>query len=107
MADSTAGSWTENFKKLPPDAQERVQGWLGTQMFIARELGLEREVWLRYVEWALAHPFDYSFLGKEGVELLAATQDKVVSGAQDKARNAAIGGRGPVAAGALTNPARA
>ena len=42
---TTQDNWTfeEAYKKLPPDAQERVQAWLGTQMFIARELALPRE----------------------------------------------------------------
>lgn len=103
----TSNAWVDAFKKLPADAQQRVQGWLGTQMFIARELGLEREQWFQYVEWALAHPFDYGFLGQEGINLLAATQDAVVNAAGDKARAAVLGTHQAPAGGALTNPAAA
>ena len=107
MAENS-NSWAEAFKKLPADAQQRVQGWLGTQMFMARELGLEREQWFQYVEWALSHPFDYSFLGQEGINLLAATQDAVVKSSGDKARAAVLGSQGaPSSGGALTNPVQA
>lgn len=99
--------WLEAFKKLPADAQERVQSWLGTQAFIARELGLQRDAWLAYVEWAMSHPFDYSFLGDEGVNLLAATQDAVVNAAAEKARAQMIGGEPAANMGALTNPVQA
>lgn len=103
---TTQDNWTfeEAYKKLPPDAQERVQAWLGTQMFIARELALPRETWLGYVEWALRNPFDYSFLGEEGIQLLAAVGDSMVNAAQEKARSLAVGGAPKAAGGALTNP---
>lgn len=107
MAADEKNSWLETFKKLPPDAQERVQAWLGTQMFIARELGLEKEAWLKYVEWALGHPFDLRFLGEEGVSLLAASADGVVNAEAEKARAAAVGSAPAAPTGALTNPAAA
>ena len=105
MAVDEKNPWMETFQKLPPDAQGRVQAWLGTQMFIARELGLEKEAWLKYVEWALAHPFDLRFLGEEGVNLLANTADGVVDAEAEKARAAAVGARPAAPTGALTNPA--
>lgn len=81
-------SWQESFQKLPPDVQARVQAWIGTQMFIARELGLEREAWFDYVAWAFRQPLDFSFMGQDGAEALAQLQDHVTSTAD--ARRAAI-----------------
>jgi hypothetical protein len=60
-------AFEETYKKLPPDAQQRVQAWMGSQMFIAHELGLGKDEWLKYVSWAFLNPLDFSFAG-EGAE---------------------------------------
>jgi len=70
-------------------------------------LGLHREEWFQYVEWALTHPFAFSFLGQDGINLLAASQDGVVDSGGEKARSDVMGGQKKASAGALTNPAHA
>jgi hypothetical protein len=84
-------SFEEAYKKLPPDAQQRVQGWMGTQMFIARELGLTPEAWFDHVAWAFKNPLDFSFMGKDGVEVVLGGSDKVESTDPGKRAAATIG----------------
>lgn len=43
-----------------------MQYWLGTQLFIAKELGIKPEQWMDYIEWALQNPMDFSFTGPIG-----------------------------------------
>lgn len=97
-------SWEEAFHKLPPDAQARVQGWIGTQMFLARELGLEKDAWFEYLAWAFRQPFDYGFLGSDGADLLAQAQDQLGSSAEAK-KAAAMIGAAPVAVPSNAPPA--
>lgn len=80
----------KTFAALPPDAQARVQSWLGTQMFLARELGLSPEDWLAEVERAFAFPFDFTFAsaGQEALEEL------VLDGAQRRAMSRVLGDTG-------------
>jgi len=56
-------SFEAAFKQLPPEHQQAIQGWLGMQMFIADNLGLPREKWFEYIDWAFDNPLDYSFMG--------------------------------------------
>lgn len=58
---TTPQEWQEAFKELEPDKQAAVQGWVNTQMFICRELGLETDAWFEYIEWAFQNPFDFTF----------------------------------------------
>ncbi len=90
-------------KKLPPEAQQRVQAWMGTQMFVARELGLSSQAWLTYVEWAFAHPLDFSFVG-QGADTTA-LEDAMSLAPADKAARKVIGAaEAPVQAAAKADP---
>ncbi len=57
-------AWKEEFEKLSPERQEAVQQWYAVQAYLAQELGLELEKWMEYVQWAFAHPLDYSFIAE-------------------------------------------
>jgi len=52
----------DQIDRLPPAQKQAVQSWLGTQMFIAKELGLESETWFKYLDWAIKNPFDFTFV---------------------------------------------
>lgn len=88
-------SFEEGLRQAPPEVQARIQAWLGTQMFIARELGLEPLAWLEHVEWAIKNPLDYSFLGEGGVALLAGAADAVERATADKERALVMGAEAP------------
>lgn len=88
-------AWEESYKKLPPEAQTRVQAWIGTQMFLARELGLTSEQWLSHVEWAFGHPLDFSFMGEDAAKLPGGSKDGVTTGPDARTAAAAIGGTTP------------
>jgi hypothetical protein len=75
------------FVALPPDGQARVQAWLGTQMFLARELGISPEDWLAEVERAFAFPFDFSFATADR----AALEELVLDGAERRAMSRLLG----------------
>ena len=36
--------------------------WFATQKVIIENTGLEIDDWFRYIQWAMDHPFDYSFI---------------------------------------------
>lgn len=63
-------SFKDAVAQLPSEQQQAMQGWLGMQMFIADNLGLEREKWFEYLDWAFENPFDYSFMG-QGLDMNA------------------------------------
>lgn len=86
----------KTFAALPPDAQARVQAWLGTQMFLARELGLSPEDWLAEVERAFAFPFDFTFASDGQVAL----EELVLDGAERRAMSRVLGDTG----GASSSP---
>jgi hypothetical protein len=52
----------DQIDRLPAAQKQAVQAWLGTQMFIAKELGLSSETWFQYIDWALKNPFDFTFV---------------------------------------------
>ena len=55
-------SFLEKVEALPEERKRAVQHWFGTQMFIAKELGLDPDDWFGYLDWALQNPLDFSFL---------------------------------------------
>ena len=84
--------WQRAFKELDPDVQERVTAWINTQMFIARELGLEAEKWFEYVEWAFKYPFDFEFAHETGVlERAADMSDGVESKVRSERAASTVG----------------
>ena len=108
MAESS-WSFEEAYKKLPADAQQRVQGWIGTQMFIARELGLTKEAWLDYVAWAFKNPLDFTFMGQDGADAGRGASDAVESAEPGKKAAATIGAAGgnlPPSPAAPADPAK-
>ena len=62
IADEVLEDWVQAFEALPEDRQENVRKWFATQRVIIEASGLEPQEWFSYVEWALDHPFDYSFI---------------------------------------------
>lgn len=60
--DEASKAWQQEFNKLPPERQAAVQRWYAIQAYTAQQLGLSVEAWMEYVQWAFAHPLDYSFL---------------------------------------------
>ncbi|MBN2361248.1 MAG: hypothetical protein JXR83_17465 [Deltaproteobacteria bacterium] len=80
-----AEAWRAGFDQLPPEKQRAVRSWIDTQMFIARELGLEAEHWFTYVEWAFQHPFDFGFAGEGGLQAALVNRDAMVKDGKKKA----------------------
>ena len=70
----TAFFWQEQYESLPAYKQEQVDGWVGTNMFIATELGIAPEEWMAMVQFARDNPEDFSYLTK--VEVFTDT-DKI------------------------------
>jgi hypothetical protein len=62
IADEVLEDWIAAFEALPEDRREDIEKWFATQKIIIEASGLEPETWFGYVEWALDHPFDYSFI---------------------------------------------
>mgnify|MGYP000152981032 CR=1 FL=1 len=60
--EEAAKAWAQEFEKLPQERQESLKKWYGVQAYTAKELGLELEEWMQYVQWAFSHPLDYSFI---------------------------------------------
>lgn len=54
-------TFEEALAQIPPERQEAVRAWIDMQMFVARELGIDREKWFEYLDWAFKNPFDFSF----------------------------------------------
>lgn len=69
--------WQEQYESLPPPKQEEIDGWMGTNMFIATELGLPPDEWMALIQWAHENPEDTSYLTK--VEVFTNT-DKLDAG---------------------------
>jgi len=89
---ASAEDWQEAFKQLEPDKQEAVKAWINTQMFIARELGMEPERWFEYIEWAFQNPFDFDFAFETGeLDRAAGQGDAVDTGARANAAASAVG----------------
>ncbi len=86
-------AWQQEFDKLPKERQVAVQQWYAVQAYTAEQLGLPVEEWMSYVQWAMAHPLDFSFLADfpEAAAALAA-QDGFERGGDNKAA-ALIGSR--------------
>lgn len=87
-----AEAWKAGFDQLPPDKQKSVRAWIDTQMFIARELGLEADRWFSYVEWAFKHPFDFGFAGEGGLSAAMANRDAMSTDDKKKAADL-VGGK--------------
>lgn len=62
IQEEATQAWQLEFAKLPPERQLAVQRWFAVQAYTAQQLGLTVEAWMEYVQWAFAHPLDYSFL---------------------------------------------
>lgn len=62
IEDAVLEDWVSAFDALPEDRRENVRKWFATQKVIIDASGLTPEQWFGYVEWALDHPFDYSFV---------------------------------------------
>lgn len=62
VEEAVLDDWMTAFDALPPDRQENVKKWFLTQRVIIEASGLTPEAWFAHVEWALDHPFDYSFI---------------------------------------------
>lgn len=62
IEDAVLEDWISAFEALPEAQQENVRRWFATQKIIIDASGLEPREWFGYVEWALDHPFDYSFI---------------------------------------------
>ena len=99
---ASAEDWQEAFKELEPQKQESVKAWINTQMFIARELGLQPEKWFEYVEWAFKNPFDFDFAAEHGSAMVggdgmvnAAAVDAATKAVGSMARTKLPGGGGP------------
>jgi hypothetical protein len=91
---ASAEEWQEAFKELEPQKQESVKAWINTQMFIARELGMQPEKWFEYVEWAFQNPFDFEFAAERGEQDREAGKgDAVDSGARAGKAAAAVGSK--------------
>ena len=57
------GAWLEAYKKLDPEAQERVRRWINVNKFIAYTLKIEWETWVSdYLQPAMDNPLDYGFM---------------------------------------------
>ncbi|MFH1808850.1 MAG: hypothetical protein ABIJ09_08895 [Pseudomonadota bacterium] len=99
---SMPATWKNAMESLEPDKQQAVKAWLDTQMFIARELGLEAEEWFEYVEWAFKNPFDFGFAADGGLVqihadgmLNAAVRDSAAKAVGGVTRTKLPGGGGP------------
>jgi hypothetical protein len=94
-----ASAWVAEYDKLTPAQKDRMEAWMGTNMFIARELGLEPERWFEYIRWAFDNPFDHSFVEEEAprvrVDLPGDGMEK--AGGQKKMANVIGGESTPVA----------
>lgn len=91
---ASAEEWQEAFKQLEPQKQEAVKAWINTQMFIARELGVEAERWFEYIEWAFQNPFDFEFAAEAGELARAAGKgDAVDTGEKADKAAAAVGSK--------------
>jgi hypothetical protein len=73
-ADQASQAWVQEFKKLPPERREAIKSWYRVQAYYAQHLGLPLETWMEHVQWAFAHPFDYSFIS-DFPELAAAIRE--------------------------------
>lgn len=62
VEEAALEDWIAAFEALPADRQENVKKWFATQKVIIEASGLTPQAWFGYVEWALDHPFDYSFI---------------------------------------------
>jgi hypothetical protein len=60
--EDAINEWIKAFEKLPEDRQEKLKKWFATQKIIIENSGLSPEQWFGYIEWAMDHPFDYSFV---------------------------------------------
>ncbi len=81
--------WNAALESLEPDKQKAVHAWIDTQMFIARELGLESEEWFEYVEWAFKNPFDFEFASEHGSAMVG--NDGMVNAVAVDAATKAVG----------------
>ncbi len=84
--------WQEQYEGLPPPKQEEIDGWMGTNMFIATELGLPPDEWMKLLQWAYENPDDTSYLTK--VEVFTNT-DKLDEGGGANTRQVATKLGGP------------
>ena len=99
---SQADEWKQALESLEPEKQKAVHAWIDTQMFIARELGLESEEWFEYLEWAFKNPFDFEFAAEHGEALVggdgmvdAAAVDAATKAVGSMAKTKLPGGGGP------------
>lgn len=86
---ASAEQWKADFQNLDPKKKEAVHTWINTQMFIARELGLEPERWFDYIEWAFQNPFDFEFAHESGEMFRASGRGDSVEGLDRAAKAAA------------------
>lgn len=54
--------WIKGFEALPEDRQDALKRWFATQKVIIDASGLTPVEWFSHIQWAMDHPFDYSFI---------------------------------------------
>lgn len=73
-------TWQNGYEELSPDKKEEVDGWVGTNMFLAAELGVTPQDWWAYVEHAFQNPDDFAYLKKvEAFSTRDAIDDEVTN----------------------------
>lgn len=83
--------WQANYEELPPGKKEEVDGWIGTNMFIAGELGLDPNEWWALVQKGYENPDDVSYLQK--VEAYSSTDSIEDEVTNPRAMAVKLGGR--------------
>ena len=89
---TTTYFWQEQYESLPADKQEEIDGWMGTNMFIATEGGVTPDEWMKLLQDAHKNPEDTSYLTK--VEVFTNT-DKLDDGDDANTRAVATKLGGP------------
>lgn len=54
--------WIKGFESLPADRQDALKRWFATQKLIIDNSGQTPAEWFSHIQWAMDHPFDYSFI---------------------------------------------
>ena len=93
-----AAHFSKALSALPEETQTRVRVWIGTQLFIAKELGLTPAGWFDYVGWAIKNPLDFNFVWEISQRSPSGGGDKLESSADTTQRRAAAGvaAKGPL-----------
>ena len=82
--------WQAQYDNLPPPKQEEVDGWMGTNMFIATEGGMPPDEWMKLLQWAHESPEDTAYLTK--VEVFTNTDKLDEAGANTRQVATKLGG---------------